>query len=298
MDKSAVSRLTETNENLKNEIWDLREMAANLDLEKQEIIIKNKSIKEQNKSLEAKIECFKAMAEDLHNEEEDLQVSLLQLEETLGQLESQNNILKGTNQMLNTEIQRVSSHVICFEDYKATQEQDISHMKQVMEHIVSYFKELEGKIETAQQRYIEEKNQVAELERTLEELEQIREVQENEIACLRDQLEEASLLRSEMDENVKTPSLLHEMVQAKLVQDSLAVQSSVLLFLSKFMWLLLAAALCLVFLSGSVKLYIFMFDEDLETGSRLLLFPDHQFKLLLDVFSPLNSRKPNGLLPF
>lgn len=298
MDRSAVSRLTDANENLRNEIWDLRETAANLDTEKQEIITENKSMKEQNRNLEAKIECFRAMADDFEKEESDLQVTLSQLEETIGQLEAQNKILKGTNKMLKTEIQGVSDRVIVFQDYKALQDQDISRLKQVMENIVGYFKELEVKIETAEQRYSEEQNQVSELKHTLNELEQIQEVQENEINCLKKQLEETPPLKSELDESTMAPSLLHEMVQAKLVQDSLAMQNSLLFLISKAMWLLLAAIICLGFLSGSVKLYIFMFNKELEPDNKLLLLSDQHLKFFLDVVSPGHAREPNGLLPF
>ncbi|KAJ6664843.1 hypothetical protein lerEdw1_005815 [Lerista edwardsae] len=298
MDRSAVSRLTDANENLRNEIWDLRETAANLDTEKQEIIMENKCMKEQNRNLESKIECFRAMAEDFEKEESDLQVTLSQLEETIGQLEAQNKILKGTNKMLKTEIQGVSDRVIVFQDYKALQDQDISRLKQVMENIVGYFKDLEGKIETAEQRYNEEQNQVSELKHTLNELEQIREVQENEINCLKKQLEEGPLLKSESDEGALGPSLLHEMVQAKLVQDSLAMQNSILFLLSKAMWLLLAAVICLGFLSGSVRLYIFMFHKGLEPDNKLLLLSDQHLKFFLDVVTPGHAREPHGLLPF
>ncbi|XP_061485621.1 kinesin-like protein KIF15 [Rhineura floridana] len=297
MDKSALCHLTDANENLKTQLWDLREMAANLDTEKQEILTENKSMKEQSRSLEAKIDCFKAMAEDFQKEEEELRGTLKQLENMIVQLESQNTTLKGTNETLRTEIQKVSGHIVLFQDYKAAQDQDISPMKQVMEHIVGYFKQLEAKIETVEQWHGEERNQAAELKRTLDELEQIREVQENQIISLRDQLEEASLLRLETDEGLKVPSLLHEMVQAKLVQDSLAMQSSLLLLLSKVMWLLLAAAVCLGFLSVSTKLYLFVFSEDLESGSQALLLSD-RLQLLSEVLCPHHVQKPSGLLPF
>ncbi|XP_028581421.1 uncharacterized protein LOC114595286 [Podarcis muralis] len=297
MDKSALCHLTDANGNLKNQIWDLRETAANLDTEKQEILTENRSVKEQNRSLEAKIECFKAMAEDFEKEEEELQGVLRKLEETIAQLESQNTALKGTNKMLRTEIQKVSGHIVLFQDYKATQDQDICRMKQVMEHIVSYFKQLESKIETAEQRFGEEQSEAAELQRTLDELEQIREVQENEILCLKDQLEEASFMRLEKDESLKVPSLLHEMVQAKLVQDSLAMKSSLLLLLSKVVWLFLAVAVCLGFLSVLAKVYLFVFNQDLESGSQALLFTD-RLRLLAEVLSPHPMRRSNGLLPF
>ncbi|XP_067322316.1 transmembrane and coiled-coil domain-containing protein 5B-like [Anolis sagrei] len=297
MDESAVCRLTDANESLKNEIWDLRETAANLDTEKQEIITQTKSMKEQNRSLEAKIDCFQAMAEDFLKEEEELQGMLRQLEETIAQLESQNGTLKTTNKMLRTEIQTVSGHIVSFQDYKAVQEQDVVRMKQVLEHIVTYFKQLEGKIETAEQRYEEERTHSIELKRTLEELEQIREVQENEIFCLTEQLEEASLLKSESGGSVEYPSLLHEMVQAKLVQDSLAMQNSILFLLSKVLWLVMVAVLCLGFLNFSVKLYIFIFNRDLEPSSQALLFSG-RFSLLSEILYPHRAKKPNGLLPF
>nr|XP_020666612.1 paramyosin-like [Pogona vitticeps] len=297
MDQSAVSPLTEAKEHLQHEIWELRETAANLDTEKQEIMTENQGMKEENRNLEAKIDCFKAMAEDLQKEEGELQATLRQLEDTILRLEAENQSLNETNQGLRTETQTMSSHVVLFQDYKAMQDHDVSRMKQVMEHIVTYFKQLEGKIETAKQRYMEEQNQTAELKRTLDELEQIREVQENELAGLREQLEEASLLRSGPGESTNFPSLLHEMVQAKLVQESQAMQNCLLLLLSKIMWLLLGLVVCLEFLDIFVKLYLFLFSQDMEAGSQLLLISDH-LSLLTDLLSLHRTRKPSGLLPF
>ncbi|KAL8191248.1 UNVERIFIED_CONTAM: hypothetical protein K2H54_070666 [Gekko kuhli] len=267
-----VQRLQEANENLKTEIWDLREMASNLDLEKQEIEIENQSIKEQNRSLGAKIDCFKAMAEDSRKEEEELKATLSRLEETIGRLESQNRALQETNRTLRTEIQAVSDQVAFFQDHQAVQEQDLSCMKQVMENIVAYFWNLKLKIEITGRHYEEEREQVCELTHTLGELEQIREVQEAEMVSLRGQLAETSLVKFEADEDTTAPSLLHEMVQAKLIQDSLAVKDSVLLFLSKLLWLLLVAAVCV----GIVKVYGFAFGQDLKRGVWLLCFLDHR----------------------
>lgn len=298
MDKSAVGHLTDANESLKNELWDLRETAANLDLEKQDIIVENKFIKEQNRTLEAKMECFKGMVEEFRKEEEELQATLSQLEETLEPLEFQNKNLNGSNKSLREEIQAMSSHVAVFQDYKATQDKDILCMKQVMGHIVKHFKQLEAKIETAEKQYEEEKGQVSELKRTWDELEQIREVQENEIVCLRGQLEEAAVPRLETDESAKAPSLLHEMVQAKLVQDSLVMESTVLFLLSKITWIVMAALVCLGTLGVLFKLYVSVFNTDLETRRQLLQFSDRNFKLLLDVFAPHHMSKPNQLLPF
>ncbi|KAF7237907.1 Chromosome partition protein Smc [Varanus komodoensis] len=296
MDKSAMCCLIDANQNLKNEIWDLREIAANLDTEKQDIIMDSKAVREQNKSLEAKIDCFKALVEDFQKEEEDLQVTLRQLEGTVVQLESQNKALKGTNQTLQTEIQEVSGHFVLFQDYEALQEQDICRMKQVMERVATYFKQLETRIETAEQRYRAEQSQAAELQCMLDEVEQICEVQESEIARLRDQLEEALWFRPETDVSADGSSLLHEMVQAKLIQDSLAMQSCILLLLSKAMWLMFAMVVCLGFLSASVKLYVFMFGQDLESGSWLLLLSDHVW--LLSEVVPHHVREADGLLPF
>ncbi|KAJ7319950.1 hypothetical protein JRQ81_019461 [Phrynocephalus forsythii] len=297
MEPSAVGRLTEAKENLRSEIWGLREAAANLDTEKQEILSESKWMKEQNRNLEAKIDCFQAMVEDLQKEEAELQATLRQLEDTIVQLEAQNQGLKETNLKLRTKTEKTSSHILLFQDYKALQERDVSRMKQVMEHIVAYFKQLEAKIETAEQGYSEERNQTAELKDTLDELEQICEVQENELASLREQLEEALLVRSDTDEIANFPSLLHEMVQAKLVQESLAMQNCLLLLLSKAVWLLLGMVVCLGFLDVMVKLYLSLFSQDAEAGSQLLLFSDH-LSLLTDTLSRRHARKPSGLLPY
>ncbi|XP_077200274.1 uncharacterized protein LOC143840547 [Paroedura picta] len=293
-----VQRLVDANENLKTEIWDLREMASDLDLEKEEIVIENQSIKEQIRSLEAKIDCFRAMAEDSRREEEELQATVSHLEETIRRLETQSQALQEINHTLKIEIQTISSHVVFFQDYQAVQEQDLTCVKQVMENIVGYFWSLKSKIEITNRHYEEERRQVCELRHTLGELEEIQQAQEDEIASLRGQLEEASLLKFETDENARAPSLLHEMVQAKLIQDSLAMQNSILFFFSKLVWLLLAAIVCVGVVRFFVKFYIFSFGEDLETGSRLLLFMDHGLELLFEVLSLHRAKKPGGLEPF
>uniref|UniRef100_A0ACB8FG07 Uncharacterized protein n=1 Tax=Sphaerodactylus townsendi TaxID=933632 RepID=A0ACB8FG07_9SAUR len=290
--------LIDVNENLKTEIWDLREIATNLDLEKQEIILENQSIKELNRSLEAKNDCFQGMAEDFCNEEEDLRAKLLQLEETLVGLDFQNQALQETNQMLRAEIQTASRHVDSFLDYQVIQEEDLSRTKQVVEDIMEYFRSLESKVGLTERLYEEEKLQVAELTHTLEELEQIQEVQENEMASLKGQLEEAALLKFQSEEDAKPPSLLHEMVQAKLMQDSLATQKTVFRVLSKLLWFLLAATTCVGLMSASVKLCVFMFGKDLGAGSRWLWVLDQSLQLLLEALSPYGSRKPSGLKPF
>ncbi|XP_025028465.1 WEB family protein At1g12150-like [Python bivittatus] len=292
IEKPAGSVLMDTKENLRNEIWDLRETAANLDVEKQEIVKEYKSVKEQNRTLEAKIDCFKAMVEDLEKEKEELQQTLQQLEDTVAALESQNQTFKETNKVLRSKIQKVSNHVIVFQDYKATQEQDILRMKQVMEKIVGYFKQLEAKIETAEQRYEDEQNQAAELKRTMDELEQIREVQENEILCLQGQLEQASLFKSETEDGLEAPSLLQEMVQAKLVQDSLAMQKTLFFLLSRGMWVLMVMIVGLEF----SNVLVFLFSKDFEPGKQLVMFPDC-LGWVSNILPSYYDRKLSGLLP-
>lgn len=293
-----LQRLKEAAEKLKTEIWELRETASNLDLEKDEIVIENQSFEEQNKELEARIKFFKAMVEDSRRAEEELQAKLSEREETIGHLESENQALQETSHTLRMQIQTVSSHLVSFQDDQVVKERDLSSLKQVMDNIVGYFWDLKSKIEITSQRYEEERGQVCELTHTLDELEQIREAQEDEMFSLRSQLEEASLLKFETDETAGAPSLLHEMVQAKLIQDSLAMRNSIFLFLSKLLWLLLVAIACVGVVSISVKFYISVFGQDLEMGSQLFLVLDHGLQLLLEALSPHRARKPSGLLPY
>ncbi|XP_039174771.1 histone-lysine N-methyltransferase, H3 lysine-36 specific-like [Crotalus tigris] len=293
MEKSEASHLVDTQEALKKEIWDLREKAVNLDLENQEIVKEIKHMNEENKSLEEKVSCFKTIVEDLEKEEEELQEMLQEREDTRASLEAQNQTLAETNKVLCSRIEAVSNQLFRFQESKDSRDQGILRIKQVMEHIVGYFKQLEAKIEMAKHQYEDEKKQSAELARTVVELEEICKALENQVLSLEEQLELSSFSRLKMDAGLEGPSLLQEMVQAKLKQDSRGLQKSFFLLLSRGTWVLVAMTLGL----GFSHLLLFLFGQDLAGGNYLLTLTDG-LKWVSKTLSPYPVRRQSGLRPF
>ncbi|XP_060538741.1 coiled-coil domain-containing protein 33-like [Pantherophis guttatus] len=189
MKKTAETLPTSTQESLKKEIGTLKERVANREAENQKIMIEIEGIKKENKNLEERIDCLTSMVKVLEKEEKELRELLREREDTRAALEAQNQTLAETNKVLLSEIQAVSHDLIRFQDYRASRDQNMSRMKQVLEQIVGYFGQLEGAIETAELRYADQKKQSAELRSTMDQLQKICDVQENEILCLEEQLE-------------------------------------------------------------------------------------------------------------
>lgn len=294
MEKSEASHLMDIQEALKREIWDLRDKAANLDLENQEIAKEVKHMNEENKRLEEKVHCFKTIVEDLEKEEEELQEMLQEREDTRVALQVQNQTLAETNRVLCSKIQKVSNQLVKFQESKASRDQGMLRIKQVMEHIVGYFKQLEGKIETARRQYEAEKKQSAELSRTAAELEEICKALENQVLSLEEQLEEQSpFSRLETDCGQEGPSLLQELVQAKLTQDSRGLHKSVFFLLSRGTWVLVAVFVGLAFSNAA----FFLFGKDLAPRNRLLALTDCP-KWVSKILSSRSVWRQSGLRPF
>lgn len=293
MEKSEASHLMDTQEALKKEIWDLRDRAATLELENQEIVKEIKHMNEENKSLEEKVSCFQTIVEDLEKEEEELQEMLREREDTRASLEAQNQTLAETNKVLCSKIETVSSQLVRFQESKASRDRGILRIKQVMEHIVGHFKQLEAKIETAKHQYEDEKKQSVELARTLVELEEICKALENQVLSLEEQLELSSFSRLKMDPGLEGPSLLQEMVQAKLKQDARGLQKSFFFLLSRGTWVLVVVTLGL----GFSHLLLFLFGQDVAARNHLLTLADC-LKWVSKILSPYPARRQSGLRPF
>ncbi|KAG8147815.1 hypothetical protein E2320_000062 [Naja naja] len=293
MEKSEASHLMDTQEALKREIWDLRDKAANFDLENQEIVKEMKHMIEENKTLEEKVQCFKTIVEDLEKEEEELQETLREREDTRVALQAQNQTLAETNRVLCSKIQKVSNQLVKFQESKASRDQGMLRIKQVMEHIVGYFKQLEAKIETAKRQYEDEKKQCTELARTVVELEEICQALENQVLSLEQQLKQSPFSRLETDSGLEGPSLLQEMVQAKLTQDARGLQKTFFFLLSRGTWVLAAMIVALAF----SNVLLFLFGKDLATRNPLLAFTDCP-TLVTKILSPYPVRRQSGLCPF
>ncbi|ETE60250.1 hypothetical protein L345_14006, partial [Ophiophagus hannah] len=242
--------LTSTQEGLKKEISDLKERVANREAENQKIMKEIEGIKKENKNLEERIDCLATMVKVLEKEEKELQELLREREDTRAALEAQNRTLAETNQVLRSEIQTVSHDLVRFQDYRSSRDQNMLRMKQVVEQIAGYFGQLEAVIATAELRYANQKQQSAELKSTMDQLQKICNVQENEILCLEEQLEPFSFDDTETDDLCccwEWPSLLFEMVQAKLKLDPQAMRETLLVVLSRGAWVLVGLIVGLVF---------------------------------------------------
>ncbi|XP_070799782.1 transmembrane and coiled-coil domain-containing protein 5B-like [Pituophis catenifer annectens] len=293
MEKSEASHLMDIQEALKREIWDLRDKAANLDLENQEIVKETKHMNEENKSLEEKVNCFKTIVEDLEKEEEELQEMLREREDTRVALQVQNQTLAETNRVLCSKIQKVSNQLVKFQESKASRDQGMLRIKQVMEHIVGYFKQLEAKIETARRQYEAEKKQCAELSHTVAELEEICKALENQVLSLEEQLAQSPFSRLETDYGQEGPSLLQELVQAKLTQDSRGLHKSFFFLLSRGTWVLVAVIIGLAFSNA----LFFLFGKDLVPRNHLLTLTDCP-KWVSKILSSHSVWRQSGLRPF
>lgn len=247
MEKAAETLPTSTQESLKKEIGHLKEKVAGREAENQKILKEVENLKQENQNLEERIDCLTTMVKVLEKEEEELRELLREREDTRADLEAQNQTLAETNKVLRSEIQTVSNQLVRFQDYRDSQDQNMTRMKQVVEQIVGYFKQLEGMIEAAEQRYEGQKTQSAELERAMDKLRQICDVQENEILCLQEQLEPFPFDDSETDPCLEGPSLLFKMVQAKLKLDPQAIRDTLFSVLSRGAWLLAGLLVGLVF---------------------------------------------------
>ncbi|XP_070607717.1 transmembrane and coiled-coil domain-containing protein 5B-like [Erythrolamprus reginae] len=293
MEKSEMSHLMETQEALKRELWELQDKAASLDLENQEIAREMKHMNEENKSLEEKVTCFKTMVKDLEKEEQELQEMLRKREETRVALQVQNQNLAETNRVLCSRIQKVSSKLVTFQESKAIRDQGMLCIRQVMEQIVGYFKQLEARIETTQHLHEDEKKQCAELTHTVVELEEICIALENQVHALEEQLEQSPFSQLETDSSLEGPSLLQEMVQAKLSQDSRGLKKTVTCLLSLGMWVLLATIISLVV--SDVLLSIFA--QDLAPRKYLMTLANRP-AWVTKILSPYSVRRLSGLRPF
>lgn len=248
MEKAAETLPKSTQESLKKEIGILKERVANREAENQKIMKEIESMKKENKNLEERIDCLTTMVKVLEKEEKELGELLREREDTRAALEAQNRTLAETNKALRSEIQAVSHDLVRFQDYRASREQNIVRMKQVVEQIVGYFGQLEGVIGTAEQRYADQKQQSAELRSTMDHLQQICDVQENEILCLEQQLEPFIFEDSETDPCCwEGPSLLLEKVLEKLKLDPQAIRETLSFVLSRGAWVLVGLIVGLVF---------------------------------------------------
>uniref|UniRef100_A0A8B9PD50 Uncharacterized protein n=1 Tax=Apteryx owenii TaxID=8824 RepID=A0A8B9PD50_APTOW len=106
-----ANKLSLTNESLQNQIWDLRETAAELDTENQKLLKENEDIKDCNRRLQASADCFKTLIGDLHREVDNARDTLKDRENKIKQIELQNKNLDKINEQLKAEIMEMSCQI-------------------------------------------------------------------------------------------------------------------------------------------------------------------------------------------
>lgn len=248
MEKASRTLPKSTQESLKEEISSLKERVANREAENQKLMKEIEGIKKENQNLEERIDCLTTMVKVLEKEEKELGELLREREDTRAALEAQNWTLAETNKALRSEIQAVSQDLVRFQDYRASRDQSMVRMKQVVEQIVGYFGQLEGVIEMAELRYADQKQQSADLRSAMDRLQEICEVQEDEILCLEEQLEAFTFEDEDTDPCFwEGPSLLLEMAQEKLHLDPQAIKEAFFFVLSRGAWVLVGLIVGLVF---------------------------------------------------
>ncbi|XP_013813222.1 uncharacterized protein [Apteryx mantelli] len=288
-----ANKLSLTNESLQNQIWDLRETAAELDTENQKLLKENEDIKDCNRRLQASADCFKTLIGDLHREVDNARDTLKDRENKIKQIELQNKNLDKINEQLKAEIMEMSCQISAYQDDTMYREKDTLGERNIRYENERYLEHLQIKLEVKEKMYEQEKLRACQLRDTLEEFDKLREVQRNHIVQMKGQLEElgeeTALLRAVHESSSLAGSLLHEFAEAKLLEDSLPLFTKEKFFC--YMWSILRLLLLVVVCVG-------LFSNYFITDSLPLLFNDSELDILIQALYPYLSLKNEGLLPF
>ncbi|XP_062432326.1 transmembrane and coiled-coil domain-containing protein 5B-like [Rhea pennata] len=288
-----ANKLSWTNENLKNQIWNLRERVAELGTENQKLVKENEDIKDWNRRLQASTDCFRTLVGDLHGEVDNARDTLKDRENKIKQIELQNKKLDKINEQLKVEIMEMSCQISAYQDDKMYQEKDTSGERTKMYENERYLEHLQIKLEVKEKMYEQEKLRACQLRDTLEEFDKLREVQRNYIVQMKGQLEElgeeTALLRAVHENSSLASSLLHEFAKAKLLEDSLPSFTKEKFFC--YTWSILKLLLLVVVCIG-------LFNNYFTTDSVPLLFNDSELDIVIQALYPYLSLKNEGLLPF
>lgn len=302
--ETTLEELSAANDALRVEITDLTETVACLDEENQELLKKNKSLEDAKKSLQEVAGGFRATMEEMQKRVEDVREKTHHAHEKISHLELQNKSLVAANEELSRELQEVSSQVAHFEDYKAALQRDLEEMQNLTAEVKKYLRSLEDKLEETEQCYQAEKSHSAHLREKLGELLQIRDDQRKGIKDLQGQVEmslqQAMIVRVNQENNVQVGSLMHEIVEAQLVD--VALNRSRKRKILRWLWRLGKFLALLVFgcglLLGLAFVYTYFFNQQFISDTILFLLSDENIKKIVEVLSQYLTWRNEGLLPF
>ncbi|XP_061485719.1 transmembrane and coiled-coil domain-containing protein 5B-like [Rhineura floridana] len=301
---SSVEDLSLANENLRCQINDLRETVACLDSENQELLKENRCIKDHNRSLQGTADTFKATMEEMQKKVEDIRERMDHANMKIHELDIQNKSLVKANEELNKELHEVSSQVALFQDYKAAQEKDLLEMQNLSAEVKKYLKSLEERLEETEHHYHAEKSHSSQLKEKVGTLLQLRQNQRNDIKDLQAQLEtcvqQATILRLDQENRVQMGSLMHEIVEAKLVDVALNRSKSRkamywLWKLGKFLTILVLGCILLLVLALS---YTYFFNQQFIAETVLVFLSEQNINKIVQGFAHYLTWRNDGLLPF
>lgn len=300
----SLEDLSTANEKLRSQVSELQETVACLDTENQVLLKENQGIKDYNQSLLENADTFKARMEEMQKKVEDLKNRMDEANESIHQLEVQNKMLVEANEDLTKELHQVSYQVALFEDYKAQQERDLAEMQGLTTEVKRYMRSLEDRLAETEYRYQEARGFSAQLKDKVGLLLQLRESQRKDIKDLQGELEmnvqQATFLRLDQENKVQVGSLMHEVVEAKLVDVALN-KSKKRRVLQWFCWLARILAFlmlgCLALLCLAL-MYTHFVNDQFIVDSMLMIFSDQSIDQIKDILSHFLIWSNDGLLPF
>ncbi|KAJ7319751.1 hypothetical protein JRQ81_019262 [Phrynocephalus forsythii] len=296
--------LSASNENLRQQIGELSEDVACLDTDNQELLVESKCIKDRNRLLQSSADQFKATMEEMQKKVEDIRGRVEAAQQKIHQLEVQNWALVEANKELRRELHEVLSQVALFRDYKAAQEEDLLEMRKLSDEVKKHLKSLELRRDEAEHRYRLEKSQSSQLQDRVSTLLQLRETKRQDIKDLQAQLEscvqQATVLRLDQENRLQMGSLMHEIVEAKLVDVALNQSKTKkvlqwLWTLGKVLLILVVGCSVLLFL---VLTYTYFFNEEFISETLLLFLSEQNIEKIARGLSHYLIWRNNGLLPF
>lgn len=300
----SVEDLSVNNENLRGQIGELRDTVACLDTENRDLLMENKCIKDRNRCLQSSADRFKAMIEEMQKKVEDVRRRMDAAQQKIHELEVQNKSLVDANQELSRELHEVLSQVALFREYKAAQQKDLLEMQSLSAEVKKYLKSLEERRDDTEQRCQLEKSQTSQLQDRVGALLQLRATQRRDIKDLQAQLEtcvqQATILRLDQENRMQMGSLMHEIVEAKLVDVALNQSRSRkvlqwLWSLGKVLVILVVGCSILLFL---VLTYTYFFDQEFISETLLLFLSEQNIEQIAQGLSRYLVWRNDGLLPF
>lgn len=301
---TSVEELSVANDTLRSQITDLRETVACLDIENQELLKENRNLKNKNKCLQETADEFKNMMEELQKNVDAVRESVATSHGKIHHLEVQNSSLAKVNEELNKELREVSEQVAHFTNYKVAQERDLLDMQNLSTEVKKYLKHLEERLDETQQSYQVQKGHSAQLRDKVALLLQLRESQRQDIKDLQGQLEmsvqQAMFLRLDQENRVQVGSLMHEVVEAKLVD--VAKNKSTKRKVLHWFWklgklVLLLVAVCGL-LVGMALTYTHYVNHKFISDTILVFFSEQNIEKIVHLLSHYLTWRNNGLLPF